>query len=64
MSSSPRQSSVTSDKEATVVSSPSLKGETLVIRKAIQRKLEHLQDLTSQAVDENTDLEKLKNYQI
>ena len=65
MSSSPHQSAglMTSDKEATLMSTASSKGETLVIRKAIERQLDHLRHLSSQTVDEDTDLEQRKNYQ-
>ena len=41
----------------------SSKGETLVIKKAIQRQLAHWRDLSSQTVNEDMDLEQLKNYQ-
>ena len=54
---------MTREREAVSVSTTSSRGETMVIKKAIQQRLDSLKDITSQSVDKETDLEKLKSLQ-
>ena len=64
-SSSPRRDHVPapSDQRNTTTSSVSTKGETILVKKSILRRLDNLKEITDQPVNEDTVLKKLKSLQ-